>query len=59
MTTPNTAWTLTYLHKTYAHLPQLAHFPMHIKNIHRIHKKNKIPKILTIPNFLTPQVGKP
>ena len=54
MTTPNTAWALTYLHKTSAHLPQLAHFPMHIKNIYRIHKKPKIPKgnyILLYSNF--------
>ena len=57
MTTPNTAWALTYLHKTYAHLPQLAHFPIHIKNIYRIPKITKITRILTIPNFPTTNGG--
>ena len=55
MTTHNIAWTLTYLHKTYTYLPQLAHFPIHIKNIHIIHKKPKIP---TIPNFPNTAGGK-
>ena len=58
MTTPNTAWALTYLHKTYAYLPS-SHTFLSISRIYTEYTKKQNTQNTHYPQLPHTEGGKP